>query len=101
MVIIRVAPFQKKTPAIAGVLCTFWIAIIIGISTKNTRTVYGYDGVGERVLWLPQVSCIVLFMIKSGAIWQKIKMLSTTNLIFPSHDSSDFCGGIAAFVGDS
>jgi hypothetical protein len=30
-------------------LCTFWIAIIICISTKNTRTVYGYNGVGGYV----------------------------------------------------
>jgi len=41
------APFQKKTPAIAGVLCTFWISIIIRISTKDARAVKECDGVGE------------------------------------------------------
>jgi len=40
------APFQKKTPAIAGVFCTFWVSIIIYIFTKNTRTVNGYDDGG-------------------------------------------------------
>jgi len=40
------APFQKKTPAIAGGFCTFWISTIIRISTKNTRAVKGYDNVG-------------------------------------------------------
>jgi hypothetical protein len=65
------APFQKKTPAIAGVFCTFWILSLFVFPQKTPGQETGTTASAGAVLGRFGYHAIFLSQIKSGAICQK------------------------------
>jgi len=81
MVDISAAPFQKKTPAIAGVFVLFG-PLSLSVSPQKTPGKYTVTTASAGAVF-GGFECHVTFLseIKSGAIWQIKKTLSIMNLV--------------------
>jgi hypothetical protein len=94
--------FSKKNPGNCRGFCVLFGSLSLSVSPQKTPGQYT-GTTASAGTFSDRFKCHAVFlsMIKSGAIWQKIKTLSTTNFIFPNHDSSCFFAGMLSLLSET